>query len=197
MNRRSFLAALAGAPALAALLAACGDDEKSSSPLTFDPNPDEVVVRLGYEGGFVPQGVAFLNLPTLLISGDGRVFTQGAVPAIYPGPLLTPVYVRTITPAGLERVLELADEAGLLGPSPDYSYPDGFDVTDASDTVVVVSVNGERYEHRANALGLEEGVPNTRARDNLLTFVNLISDLPAVAGADNLGADELLSLIHI
>ena len=192
MNRRSFLAALAGAPALAALLAACGDDEKSSSPLSFDPSPDEVVVRIGYEGGFVPQGTAFVNQPALLISGDGRVFIPGAVPAIFPGPLLMPMYVRSITPAGLEKVLELAKEAGLIGPAPDYSLPDGFDITDASDTVVVISVDGQRYEHRANALGFEDDGPSTPARDNLLTFVNALGgDLAGIAGADNLGPEEL------
>ena len=193
MNRRTFLTALAGAPALAALLAACGDDDETATPLSYEPSPDEVVLRIGYEGGFVPQGTAFVNLPSLLISGDGRAFTPGAVPAIFPGPLLTPMYVRSITPAGLEKVLQLADEAGLLGAAPDYAFPEGFDVTDASDTVVVISVNGQRYEHRANALGFEspEGGSSTPARDNLLAFVNLVSDLSVAAGADNLGADEL------
>lgn len=192
MNRRAFLAALAGAPALAALLAACGDDKKTASRLTFEPNPDEVVVRIGYEGGFVPQGTAFVNQPSLLISGDGRVFTPGAVPAIFPGPLLMPMFVRSITPAGIDKVLELAEEAGLIGAIPDYSLPEGNLIADASDTVVTISVNGQRYEHRANALGFDspDGGPSTPARDNLLTFVNLIGDLPAIAGADNLGADE-------
>jgi len=194
MNRRSFLAAIAGTPALALLLAACGDDESTASQLSYEPNPDEVVVRIGYEGGFVPAGTAFVNLPALLISGDGRAFTPGAVPAIFPGPLIMPMFVRSITPEGLGKVLQLAKDAGLIGPAPDYSLPDDVAITDASDTVVVLSVNGQRYEHRANALGIEssEGGPSTPARANLLKFVNLLGgDLAAIVGGTNLGTDEL------
>lgn len=193
MNRRTFLTALAGTPALAALLAACGDDEETATPPSYDPSPDEVVLRIGYEGGFVPSGVAFVNLPTLLITGDGRAFVPGAVAEIFPGPLVMPMYVRTIAPGGLEKVLQLADEAGLLGVAPDYSLPEGAAIADAPDTVVVISVNGKSYEHRANALGFDtpERGPSTPARDNLLEFVNRVSDLPTVAGAANLGPDEL------
>ncbi len=99
MNRRTFLAALAGTPTLAALVAACGDDRKYSS--TSNPPPD-VILKITYEGGFVPAGFAFVNLPSLLISGDGRAFTPGPMIEIYPGPLLPAISERTINDAGIK-----------------------------------------------------------------------------------------------
>lgn len=200
MNRRTFLAAVLGTPALAAMIAACGDDSSSSSKFVFQDSPDEVVVRIGYEGGFVGPGVLFSNVPTFLLTGDGRAFTPGAVPAIYPGPLLSPMFERSVTKQGIEKVLKLADDAGLLGEELDYELPDGPVVMDASDTVVIITVNGKTYEHRANALGM--GLPEdntggdtgavpeaTPARQNLLQFVTLMGDIAKVAGASNVGPE--------
>lgn len=200
MNRRTFLAAVLGTPALAALIAACGDDSSSGSGYTFQESPDEVVIRIGYEGGFVGPGALFSTLPTFLLTGDGRSFTPGATTMIYPGPLLMPMFERSVTKKGIEKVLKLADDAGLLGEIPDYEMPDGPVVMDASDTVVVINVNGKTYTHSANALGM--GLPEdntggdtgavaevTPARQNLLQFVTLMGDLAKVAGAGNVGTD--------
>ena len=191
MNRRTFLAAVAGTPALAALIAACGDDKK----IAFDsiPNgPQDVVIKITNEGGFVPAGFSFVNLPQLLISGDGRVFTPGAQLEIYPGPLLPAIYERTITDEGIQKALQLADDAGLLGAPLDYSLPDGIGIADASDTVVVINANGKVYEHRANALGFDmpDGGASTPARENLQTFVTIISDIAKVAGSGNVGDEH-------
>lgn len=192
MNRRTFLAAVAGTPALAALIAACGDDSK----VAFDSIPDgpqDVVIKITNEGGFVPAGFAFVNLPSLLISGDGRVFTPGAMIEIYPGPLLPAISERSITDEGISKLLQLADDAGLLGAPLDYSLPDAIGIADAPDTVVAIHVNGKTYEHRANALGFDmpEGSLSTPARENLNTFVTLISDIAKVAGSGNVGDEHI------
>ncbi len=190
MNRRSFLAAVAGTPALAALVAACRSESRHT--ITSIPSgPQDVVLKITYEGGFVPVGVLFVNLPTLLISGDGRAFTPGAMIEIYPGPLLPAIVERSITDEGIRKVLQLADDAGLLGAPLDYSLPEGIGIADAPDTVVVINVDGKVYEHRANALGFDmPGSESTPARDNLNTFVTIISDLAKVAGASNVGDEH-------
>lgn len=191
MNRRTFLAALAGTPALAALIAACGDDSQQAGSYSFPEVPDTVVLRIGYENGFVAPGTNFLHMPSLLVSGDGRVFTPGPMIEIYPGPLLPAILERSITKKGIEKILRLADDAALLGDIPDYSPPPDMMVADAPDTVVTITVNGTTYEHRANALGMDrpEGGPSTPARDNLLKFVTLVTDVAKVAGADDVGAE--------
>jgi hypothetical protein len=172
-------------------LAGCGDDSTgassslppvtstpSTSAPTTQPTPttapgidhpvgaDEVVLRIGYEGGFVPVEYAFLNLPTLLVTGDGRLIVQGPVLAIYPGPLLPNVQVRTISEAGIQQLLELAAEHGLLTPR---EYANPTNIADAPDTVVTLNVNGETIEHRAYALGISEESDELRAE--LAAFV--------------------------
>lgn len=207
MNRRNFLTALIGTPALAALIAACGDDTAAPadtsatsdtsefSAFTYATGPDDVVVRIGYEGGFVAPGTIFVNTPTLLISGDGRVIHPGAYPAVFPGPLLPALRERSIGGAGIQTVLRTADVAGLLGPIPDYSSQADSMVADAANTVVTITVNGETYRHSAYALDIPmpSDVEETPARKNLAQFVAAVSDLEGLVGAEHLGADDVLA----
>ena len=190
MNRRTFLTALAGAPALAALIAACGDSTKTGSKYSFPQVSDEVVLRIASEGGFVAPGTNFVALPTLLISGDGKAFTPGIMTEQFPGPLMSPMFVQSISKAGIEKVLKLANDAGLLDGELDYSLPDGVGIADAPDTVVTITVNGKTHTHRANALGMDttDGAKSTPTRENLNTFVNLlVGKLQEVGGAANVG----------
>jgi len=195
VNRRRFLTTVLGVPTLAALagslplvLASCGDDEESASDPTYADGPNDVVLSIRYEGGFVPMGFAFVNMPTLLVSGDGRVFEPGMQTLEFPGPLLSPVMVRPISPAGIRRVIALAGDAGLLSAPPDYSMPGGIMVADAPFTVVTLTVDGQTYRHEAEALGLgiDDGT-STPARDNLAAFVEVMADITAVVGDDEIG----------
>ncbi len=203
MNRRSFLSAIAATPVLVALAAACGDPDQV--PVGTDPptpattpgtttgtaiahpdGPDDVVLKVSYEGGFVPAGYAFVNTPTLLVSGDGRVFSQGVTTAIYPGPLLPSVMVRSITEHGIQALLAAAQGAGLLAAAPDYSGGDN--VADAPNTVVTINALGGTFVHSGYALGIAS--PESPARQNLLDVVTKLSDISGLAGAANLGVDE-------
>ena len=127
---------------------------------------DDVVVRIAYEGGFVPVDMMFLNLPTLLVSGDGHVFVQGPVPEIYPGPLLPNIQVSPVTEAGVQDLLSLADEHGLLA---DVTYSDPTNIADAPNTVVEIAANGQTFRHSAYALGINE--ETDPARKALADFV--------------------------
>ena len=199
MNRRSFLTALIGTPALAALFVACGDDSKqgndgqSGGGFDVPTDANAVVFRIGYEGGFTTPGSQFIRMPTLLISGDGRTFSPGATTLQFPGALLPAIIEGSITTAGIQKVIKLADLAGLLGVTPDYSMPEGVGVADAPDTVVIITANGVTYEHRANALGIDSpDGGSTPARDNLQEFVQLLANLPAAVGVENVGEDKPL-----
>lgn len=211
MNRRVFLSTLFVTPAVAAFLASCGDDSAGpgattpgtggSTPDTTAPTgighptgADEAILRLGYEGGFMTADMVFAQSPSLVITGDGLVVTPGAVPAIYPGPLVMPYFQRTIDETGIQTVLAAAKAAGLLASPPDYTLPDGIGIADAPDTVLVVQANGATYEHRAYALDATSGDPaaSTPARDALGGFVLAVGDLETMVGAEHLGADEPL-----
>ena len=147
---------------------------------------DDVVIQISYEGGLVPAGVGFTQVPALLITGDGRVITEGPVPAIYPGQLLPNLVQRTITEAGIQTLLAKADELGLLA-NVRYTNPHS-QIADAPDTVVTITVDGTTYRHVAYALGFDpESDP---ARASLFDFVTAATDLTGTVGADQLGAEE-------
>ena len=121
---------------------------------------DDVVVRIAYEGGFVPVEVAFLNLPTLLVTGDGQAIVQGPIVEIYPGPLLPNMQARPVTEAGIQDLLGLAEDHGLLA---DVEYTNPTNIADAPDTVVEIAANGETFVHRAYALGISDETDPARA----------------------------------
>jgi hypothetical protein len=199
MNRRSFLFAVAVAPVLAAL-AACGDPDLAagtdpapdttpgSPPTTTIAHPtgaDEIVLKLSYEGGFVAPGYLFVNTPSLLVSGDGRVFTPGIVPAIYPGPLLPTIMVRRISEDGMQALLRIAQAAGLMAPPPE--YPDRHNVADASTTVLTINAGGETFVHSAYALGM--GDAEAGVRKTLLDATTALGNLDKVVGEATLEPD--------
>lgn len=190
LNRRTFLSAALATPALAAVLASCGKDNKAAgNSIKHATGREDLVLRVGFEGGFTAPQSQFARVPTLLISGDGRAIAAGAQTEQYPGRLLPALNERSITEAGIQRVLELAEASKLLQPPPDYSAE--MNVADAPDTVLILSANGQTYTHRAYALGM--GTPETTpARKALADFVAAVSDLAAVAGAANLGTEMTL-----
>lgn len=185
------------AGSFALTLAGCGDDSNGAPPLDSVPSPsgpttppttpptapptttpgiehpvgaDDIVLRIAYEGGFVPMETAFLNLPTILVTGDGRLIVQGPQIEIYPGPLLPNMQVRTITEAGIQQLLAIAAEHGLLT---DRTYGNPTNIADAPDTVVVINANGDTYEHRAYALGLDD--ESDELRQALADFVTEVT----------------------
>ena len=236
LSRRTVLSAVFLTPAVAALLAACGDDTKlrDSSPSTSasdgttattatagstattvpadttadttagttgETSPgtvvsggiehptgaDDVVLRYGYVGGFVPVGYAFTNVPNALITGDGRLIQQGATTLEFPGSLLPALQMRTITEAGIQKILAAADAANLLAPPPDYSAE--VNVADAADTQVVLNAKGGTFVHQAPALGFEDP-EESEVRTVLHDFSVGLDDIEALVGADNLGEVE-------
>jgi hypothetical protein len=190
---------LVGMTAATLLLAACGDDDPevatdepppSSDGYEHPAGPDAVVLRISDEGGFVPAEHLFTAVPRLLITGDGRLIQSGPVIAIYPGPLLPNLQQRSISEPGIQRLIELADERGLLA---DVAYPRPANIADAADTVVTITAGGETFEHRAYALGLgggPEGGETDKARARLLDFVAAATDLANEPASGDVGPEQ-------
>ena len=197
---------LALAAALALGLVACGDQSVSTSgstpdstattadgQITYSTDPNALLLRIDLSGGFVPVETIFTSLPQMSVYGDGTVITQGPQIAIYPGPAVPNLLVRTLDEEGIETLLQTALDAGLVGPAPDYGQPP---IADAPDTVVTVNVDGKTYEHRANALGDfgtgDMGLTETQAeaRKALATFVSSATDLATLVGSDHITAEE-------
>lgn len=201
------LTSVLAAGALVLTITACGDDAATGSPTdgtaatvpdeTLPPpddridhptGADDVVLRIGYEGGFVPVDHAWLNLPTLLVTGDGRMIVHGPTTAIYPGQLLPNMQVRTITEEGIQQLLELAEEHGLLA---DREYEAPTNIADAPDTVVTVRAAGGEFRHSAYALGLSaDGAEGDDARRQLGDFVATVTGDWSYGENPELGPEE-------
>lgn len=102
--------------AIAVTLAACtGSGEASPS----SPPTDSFTLRTWTTQALPPEA-SFAGGSMLVIAG-GLAITPGAVPAIYPGPLVAPLIARPITDAGVARILAEMQAAGLLGERTDFT----------------------------------------------------------------------------
>ena len=164
----------------------------SPSPIATVSHPqgaNELVLRYETAGGFVPLEFLLDSYPTISIYGDGTAVTQGPQIAIYPGPALPNLIATKISEAGLQRLLALAADAGLLGPDAHY---DAIGIADAGTATFTVVTDGTRHTISAYALnesedrGLDRTVAARRAR--LRAFVARLNDLRGSLGSDEVGA---------
>jgi hypothetical protein len=175
-----------GALLLASLsLVACVGSAGAIAP---SPSPDGVdgdtpVFRVSWDGGFVTPEMLLGRMPIVTVYADGRVITNGPVIAIYPGPLMPNLQERTLSKAGLERLVELAREKDLLK-TVHYEFPG---IADAADTVLEIRLDGNTYRVSAYALGdaaVDLGAPNLDqatidGRADLRAFVDALTGIPA------------------
>jgi hypothetical protein len=192
------------------LLLACGEEEDLGTgntgsgvtppPATATPSPqpppaspttipdqidhptgaDQVILRIGYEGGFVPASYLLTRMPLFSLDGDGCFVTQGPMIEIYPQPALPNLLVTCLSEEGVQLILKAAQEAGLL--DGDAEYHNNM-IADASTTVFIVNADGKEIRVSAYALGGEEyttdglSAEEVEARKKLHAFVEKMSDL--------------------
>lgn len=144
---------------LALIVAACNGD--STTQTTVPPDPDQVLLTVTSEGGFVPIEFNLERMPRYVLMADGTLYHQGPVPAIFPGPLLPNVQVSTITEASFGEITALIEELGLPGIDERYDNTGAEMVADASTEVF--TYHDETGEHRLAiyALGISEGGGST------------------------------------
>ena len=179
---------------LAAACTAAGAGSASSpsgSPavtgLAYPTGAKDLVLRLRYVGGFVAPAAHLLDIPVISVYGDGTVVVPGPQIAIYPGPALPNLQRATITPAGIQVLLEAARNAGLLGPDAHYDLGGIMDAASAEFTV-----NADGRIHTISAYALMEGGPAPQgtdptvveARAKLAAFQAQLGGLEALLGSE-------------
>jgi hypothetical protein len=97
-----------------------------------------LLLRITSEGGFIGPAANLASIPSVSVYSDGRILTPGAVDAVYPGPLLLPVEIKNVGPAGAEAIVAAIRAAGLDKPS----STDGGGNPDTGTTVFAVNVDG-------------------------------------------------------
>jgi hypothetical protein len=98
-------------------------------------NPAGLIFRAADEGGFLAPNAVRARLPIVSVYADGRIMTEGATPAIYPGPLLPSIVFRSVGADGAAAILKAAADAGLTGSGGTYGPGP---LPDAPTTVITV-----------------------------------------------------------
>ena len=204
MFRAAFrLARPAALVAIAAVAAACvgSAGAAGSTPSSKPVDPDKVIFRVSWEGGFVTPDMLLGRLPVVAVHADGRVITQGPVLAIYPGPFMPNLQERTLSEAGLERLIMLAREQDLLK-DVHYGFPG---IADATDTVLEINLDGESYRVSAYALAeagfegeiapaIELEPAEVEGRAALREFIDALMTIPETDYVDQPHAYEFEAL---
>lgn len=192
------LLALLALPIL--VLAACGNDDEGvrtqpgdtdgtdatggdATPPPDGPEPgggpDGLVLSIELAGGFTTPEMTFRQTPMTVVYDDGSTVTQGAVMAIYPGPAVLPLVAGRVGDDDLARIVELAEEAGLLGGQPDLGSPP---VADVPDTRITVVAGGEAHTTVVPAQGFDDAGPGVsdeqaEARARIARFLAEVSGI--------------------
>ncbi len=190
---------LATAGALALALAACGglneaadgDGGAGGTGISHPAGPDDLVLRVAYEGGFVPVEYALKRVPGWSLYGDGTVIVEGPTIEIYPAPALPNLIRFRLSEDGVQAVLQAARDAGLMDGDASYDYPC---ITDVPTTVFTTTADGRTSVVSAYALGDADagscpGV-DASARAALFAFQGKLGDLASWLPAGSIGAEE-------
>ena len=155
----------------------------SGSPSAKPVDPDQVVFRVSWDGGFVTPESLLARLPMIVVYADGRVITQGPQIDIYPGPLMPNLQEHTLSADALARLIELARDKHLLQ-TIHFGLPG---IADVPDTVLEINLDGQSYRISASALGHDApGATDVDAegRATLQRFIDALTSLPATDFVD-------------
>ena len=133
----------------------------------------------------------FTWLPYAHITDDGVVVTQGPVPAIFPGPLVPPLFGAPISEAGFNQVVERARALGLLDGDGDFSPPDP--VVGGLSGLIELRVDGAMREISGDPNSGIQCIttpcdPAPGSPEAFGTYWRELGDLRSLVG-DELGAD--------
>lgn len=163
MNAKRIGVTIAALSALAVLAAGCGRLNDSgpgaggsgsggsgtTGAISHPTGADELVLRVEYQGGFVPYEYTLSSLPMWSLFGDGTLITQGPQIEIYPPPAIPNLLSTRITEDGMQAILEAAQAAGLMDGDKDYGDQC---IADAATTVFTTNANGSTSVVSAYAL---------------------------------------------
>jgi hypothetical protein len=153
-----------------------------------------MVVRISVGGGFVSPAYTITQLPQFSLMGDGRAITPGAVPEIYPGPAIAPLFAQQFTPDAVQAILSLADTDGLLAPDRAFTDLGSVGIADAATTTITVVADGQAHtfsfyalselgQKKPDHMSQDEFDARTKAQD-FTTKVGDLSWLPAGSAAN-------------
>ena len=151
MKVRPFAASI-----LLILLMSCADapaDPGAGSGIDHSTDGHDVLVRVAFEGGFVPLEWTYRSLPSFSLYGDGTLVLPGAQIELYPGPALPSISTRTVTEKGIQTTLEEA--LGSIQGVPDEMLDMG-SVGLADVPTTVITIRAGDVDRTIKVYGLSE-----------------------------------------
>ena len=146
----------AAASILLILLMSCADapaDPGAGSGIDHSTDGHDVLVRVAFEGGFVPLEWTYRSLPSFSLYGDGTLVMPGAQIELYPGPALPSISTRTVTEKGIQTTLEEA--LGSIQGVPDEMLDMG-SVGLADVPTTVITIRAGDVDRTIKVYGLSE-----------------------------------------
>jgi hypothetical protein len=202
MTRRTIVAVTL----VVAVLTACADASSpgsSGSPsaagsIGHAAGPTDLVLQVGYQGGYTPVEYQLTTMPFFSLYGDGTLVTPGAQIEIYPAPALASIQQQMITEDGVQAILHAALDAGL-GEADDMTDMGSVGIADAPDTVFTIRTDDLDRTVRVYALSelgpdRPQGMDRDEfeARQALTGLVNDLSDLGSWLPADDFAGDQTI-----
>jgi hypothetical protein len=141
---------------------------------------DQLILRVAYEGGFVPYEYTLGSTPFWSLFGDGTLIVPGPQIEIYPGPALPNLTATPVSEDGIQAILEAARDAGLMDGDANYSNQC---IADAATTVFTTNADGTTTVVSAYALDVGEPAgtcgneKDAEARAKLAAFQAKLTDL--------------------
>jgi hypothetical protein len=194
--------AFAGVAVLASACGGLANDDTGSGGTTgatgangieHPTGADQVILRMAYEGGFVPYEYTLGSTPYWSLFGDGTVIVPGAQIEIYPGPALPNLTATPVSEDGIQAILEAARDAGLM--DGDASYGNQC-IADAATTVFTTDADGQTSVVSAYALDVGEPAgtcgngEDADARAKLAAFQAKLTDLQSWLPNGSLGTER-------
>jgi hypothetical protein len=174
---RARLARTAGALGLL-LLCACAQRAGGTAADPTEPGlpgaADELVLQVSHTGGFVTPEMLAARLPLVSVYADGRVLTEGPVPAIHPGPALPNVQVGRLDQAGLQALVDRAVAAGVAETA-DLGEPPVADAPSTRFTLVTTAGTHVREAYALDEAELGLTAEQQAARAELAGFRDRLS----------------------
>jgi hypothetical protein len=157
------------------------------STVTLPDGGTALVLRVEHVGGFMPAQWTYGRLPLSSLYADGRLITEGPMPASHPGPALPNVQVQELDVATVQEAADRAVAAGItergdLGSPPIADAPSTRFTLGTAEGVVTRDVYA-LSEFEADATGLTEEQMAGRARlRELLAFLSDLGQRPTPDG---------------
>jgi hypothetical protein len=169
---------------LALFVAACGGDDDA-----VDVGPDEAVIQISSEGGFVPVEFALGQGPRYTVLGDGTLIFPGFTTLEFPGRLIPPYMTAQLDDNQMNALLAMVDDMGLAD-IVDETDDDAADfVADAATEVIRFWDSAGEHRYSVYALGIEEDPSERNA--TLLELIATLDEFTAQAPGEPYQPDRV------